>query len=332
MKYFLLTVTCGTLLMLFASGCSIEEADLPDVGAVYVTLSDTAGVPIERAAISVDGEETSQYTPALVAGLAFGTHVIGAVRSDVDGVTATVDVTARDTFNVDLVTTFRPVGAVNLIAAPDSTVLLINALPSGTTPPSLLYVGIGTHRASLYLPGHATDLPAMWTLTVTQNDTVDLAANFTPVAMGSQPLDLAPIFALADDRDSSIFRLQDYRGHVVLLTFFFVDCAPCVAEMPHIQEVYEMDEYEGKIEFFGIDPQDIYFTFSQFRTIRHPELGLTFPLLYGTQQGVREAYNVIPFPSNIFIDQTGRVRFREAGVNVDILRNHIDALLAEAGE
>lgn len=319
-------------LLLVAIGCSIEESDQGVSGSVYVSLADTSGAPIERAAIWVDGQATSRLTPATISGLSTGRHVVTVVRPDVYDASDTVEIAFQDTARLALTTTFKPLGPVELVSAPDSTVLVLNNFPSGTTPPAVLYVGIGSYIASLYLPGHATDLPAQWTLTVTQDDTVHIPANFTALESGSEVGRLAPVFALADDLDSTIYRLQDYRGKVLLLTFFYSDCAPCVAEMPYIQNVYEDPQYAGQIEFFGIDPQDPYFVFSQFRIIRHPELGLTFPLLYALQRGVREAYNVIPFPTNIFIDQTGRVRYREAGVDEELLRNRIETMLAEAGD
>lgn len=321
-----------TALLLIAIGCSIEESDQGVSGSVYVSLADTSGVPIVRAAIWVDGLATSRFTPAVVSGLSTGRHVIMVLRPDVYDTADTVEIAFQDTAQLTLTTTFKPLGPVELVSAPDSTVLLLNSFPSGTTPPTVLYVGIGSYIASMYLPDHATDLPAQWTLTVTQNDTVHIPANFAALETGSEVGRLAPVFTLADDLDSAIYRLQDYRGKVLLLTFFYSDCAPCAAEMPYIQNVYEDPQYAGKIEFFGIDPQDPYFIFSQFRIIRHPELGLTFPLLYALQQGVREAYGVIPFPTNIFIDQTGRVRFREGGVDEDLLRNRIETMLAEAGD
>ncbi len=335
MKTKLLAVAFAGLLLI-AIGCSVEESEQGISGSVFVSLADTSGAAIERATIWVDGQNTSRLTPAVVSGLSTGSHVITVVRPDVFDAADTVVIAFQDTAHLALTTTFKPLGPVELVSAPDSTTLVLNNFPSGTTPPTVLYVGIGTYLASMYLPGHATDLPAQWTLTVTQNDTVHIPANFTALETGSEVERLAPAFDLPSDyrtaQDTTRYRLQDYRGKVLLLTFFYSDCAPCAAEMPYIQNVYEDPQYAGKIEFFGVDPQDPYFVFSQFRIIRHPELGLTFPLLFALQQGVKEAYNVIPFPTNIFIDQTGRVRFREAGVDEELIRNRIETMLAEAGD
>jgi peroxiredoxin len=312
------------------AGCKIEESEHGLSGALHVSLSDSSGDPIDHASIWLDGNETSQHTPALLTNVSVGSHVISAVRPDVFEVFDTVEVTFGDTADVSLISSFRPVGPVQIVDAPDGTVLLLNTIPSGTTPPMTQYVGIGTHLASLYLPGYATDLPARWTLNVVQNDTARIVASFTQLEVGGDADYLAPTFALADDRDSSVYRLQDYRGQVLLLTFFYVDCAPCVAEMPAIQQVYADTSFAGRIQFFGIDPNDSYFQFSQFRTIYHPELGLTFVLLSDPGQVIRNAYGVSQFPTNVIVDQTGTIRYRFGGITLNVLRDAIQTLLAES--
>jgi peroxiredoxin len=316
------------------AGCKIEESDQGPTGAAYVALNDSVGQPVERAQIYVDNVLTSQRTPSLLQGLNTGAHLITLVRPDIYDVTDTIEVLFHDTTDVPLVAAYRPLGAVELTDAPEGTTLILNTVPSGTTPPNVLFVGIGDHLASLYAPGYATDLPAQWTITVTQGDTARLPAgsSLTALPVGNQPGGLAPTFDLVDDRypDSSRYRLQDYRGRVILVTFFFVNCAPCLAEMPAIQSVYSDPAFAGRIEFFGIDPNDAYSEFRLFRIAYHPELGLQFPLLYAQNQGVKEAYDVVPFPTNFVIDQTGTIRYRWGGLDETMLREAINTLLAES--
>jgi peroxiredoxin len=333
MKSKLLVFPLVWMLSAILVSCSIEESSQGITGSVYVTLVDSANAPIAGATITVDGFEIAQHTPATVSGLSLGVHLISALYPGYLRVEQTVQVAFNDTVVAELATSVAPPAVIELTGAPDSTMLLLNDIPSGITPPVTISIGVGTYRVSMYLAGRATDLPARWLPTLTLGDTFRIPAAFTSVLTGSQPENLAPVFTLASDRDdSALYRLADYRGNVLLLTFFYSDCAPCAAEMPYIQNVYEDPQYAGRIQFFGIDPQDSYFTFKQFRNIRHPELGLTFPLLYGLQQGVKEDYDVIPFPTNVFIDQTGRIRFREASMDEDLLRNRVETLLAEGGQ
>ena len=49
----------------------------------------------------------------------------------------------------------------------------------------------------------------------------------------------------ATDLDGNPISLQDYRGKVVLLDFWAVWCAPCIAEMPNVKNVYDTYKDEG---------------------------------------------------------------------------------------
>ncbi len=55
----------------------------------------------------------------------------------------------------------------------------------------------------------------------------------------------------AVDLDGNPISLQDYRGKIVLLDFWAVWCAPCIAEMPNIKKVYETYKAKG-FEVIGV--------------------------------------------------------------------------------
>ena len=55
----------------------------------------------------------------------------------------------------------------------------------------------------------------------------------------------------ATDLDGNPISLQDYRGKVVLLDFWAVWCAPCIAEMPNLKKVYNTYKDQG-FDIIGI--------------------------------------------------------------------------------
>ena len=52
--------------------------------------------------------------------------------------------------------------------------------------------------------------------------------------------------------DGKPLRLEDYRGKYVLLDFWATWCTPCLAEIPHLKEVFEAYGKEGRIAMIGL--------------------------------------------------------------------------------
>jgi peroxiredoxin len=328
-----LTVVLMTSLL---AGCSIEETQPPETGSASVSLRDTSGVAIVGARIRVDGRETPRYTPATLDDLPVGVRTIGVSMPGYADTSMTVEIHRNEMSSVSLTTVPAEDGSLDLVGAPEGTVLLINTIPVGTVRPATeqfptLFerLGVGQFRVSAYLANHATELPAMWTVQLSPGTTVPLTPIFVPLAADAQVGGLAPPFELPCDWDSSLFRLQDYRGQVVLVTFFFSSCAACVEELPYIAALYEDPAVNGRVQFFGVDFVDSYPVFARFRK-EHPALGITFPLLRDGRQSVCADYGVSSSPANFIVDPTGRVRFRTDAVSEPQLRQTVFQLLEQA--
>ncbi|HXB32734.1 MAG TPA: redoxin family protein [Puia sp.] len=115
----------------------------------------------------------------------------------------------------------------------------------------------------------------------------------------------APVVDLYDYLTGQSVSLKDYRGKVVLLTFWFPGCGPCRGEFPHFQEV--LSKYKGQdIAYLGInvvisqDPYVLPFMKSS---------GYSFTPLRDKDQMAEKAYNVRGEPSNFLIDRDGRIIF-----------------------
>lgn len=112
--------------------------------------------------------------------------------------------------------------------------------------------------------------------------------------------------------------LAEYRGQVVLLNIWATWCAPCRAEMPSIQRVYERYAGEG-LAVLAVavddDPGDrredgrIEGKVSAFIE----ELGLTFPVVVDPTGGTERQFGTEYLPTTVLIDRRGRVRLREIG-------------------
>jgi peroxiredoxin len=75
-----------------------------------------------------------------------------------------------------------------------------------------------------------------------------------PISVGDRPLqvgDTAPEFAIKT-LDGQDLKLADYRGRYVLLDFWASWCAPCLAEMPNIQSVYDQFAKDPRLLLVGV--------------------------------------------------------------------------------
>jgi cytochrome c biogenesis protein CcmG/thiol:disulfide interchange protein DsbE len=118
----------------------------------------------------------------------------------------------------------------------------------------------------------------------------------------------APDFTLKDILQGQDYSLSQFKGKVVLLNFFTFFCGPCRDEMPDLDKIYQENKDKGFV-ILGIalssDPIQIRFLVKQ--------LGLTYPVLSGTDK-VGEAYgNVVVVPTTVIIDKQGNMVNRIEG-------------------
>jgi len=133
-----------------------------------------------------------------------------------------------------------------------------------------------------------------------------LAQSAVPAQMGEvgQP---APEFVL-ERPDGTVTHLADYRGSVVLLNFWATWCAPCRAEMPEIEQIYQRNRERG-FEVFAINLQESPTEVQTFMA----DLGLSFPALLDRDGGTSRAYRARALPSSFLIDRKGTVQYVRIG-------------------
>jgi thiol-disulfide isomerase/thioredoxin len=108
------------------------------------------------------------------------------------------------------------------------------------------------------------------------------------------------------DLDGQKHALEDYRGKVVALDFWYRGCGWCMRAMPQIKAL--ADQFRGQpVVILGMntDQQDKDAKFVV------DKLQLNYPTLHAT--GIPEKYDVQGFPTFIVIDQKGIVRARHVG-------------------
>lgn len=136
---------------------------------------------------------------------------------------------------------------------------------------------------------------------------------------------LAPDFTL-QTTDGATVTLSDLRGQAVLVNIWASWCAPCRAEMPAMQRVYEEYKEQGLVILaVNSTVQDSAESAVSFAS----ELGLTFPILLDIQGVATRLYLVQGLPASFFIGRDGVIREVVPGgpMSEVLLRTRIESIL-----
>ena len=106
--------------------------------------------------------------------------------------------------------------------------------------------------------------------------------------------------------DGSSFRLSDEAGHrAVVLNFWFPSCPPCRAEMPGFQAAWEKAQ-GNDIRFLGLFVPQGFDSEQDARDFVN-ELELTYDFATDLRGEIARAYEIMYYPTSIFIDKAGRI-------------------------
>jgi len=99
-------------------------------------------------------------------------------------------------------------------------------------------------------------------------------------------------------------------GKVVLLNVWATWCAPCRAEIPYLQSLYEQHR-AGGLEIVGVSVD----ARGQDEAIRDfaQEFRVTYPIWRDPDERVQSLYMALGVPSSYLIDRTGTLRWRRLG-------------------
>ncbi|MDJ0928019.1 MAG: redoxin domain-containing protein [Gammaproteobacteria bacterium] len=136
----------------------------------------------------------------------------------------------------------------------------------------------------------------------------------------------APDFALKSTAGKNL-RLSEYRGELVLLTFWSAGCGRCIEQLPQLNRL--QDHYADlpvRILSVNLD--------RKLKRVHEAEtdLGLGFPVLLDQRKKVTRRYDPNRLPLTVILDPAGVVRYRHEGFkpgHMDLYFQQLDGLLAE---
>jgi thiol-disulfide isomerase/thioredoxin len=120
------------------------------------------------------------------------------------------------------------------------------------------------------------------------------------------------------------------EGQVVVMNWWYSSCAPCRAEAPDLQALYDDFKDEG-VQFVGVNVRDTAETALAFDR----KFGISFPSIMDAQSGaVSLAFQGVvspqAVPTTLVIDKEGKVSSRILGrIDPSILKTLIETVVAE---
>jgi peroxiredoxin len=131
-----------------------------------------------------------------------------------------------------------------------------------------------------------------------------------PGQMDAQPdkLGKQAVSFSVSDMNGNVFSLDALKEKVLVLNFWFIECKPCVMEMPELNKLVE--KFKGKeVVFIGFANSD---------KAKLQKFLSSNKFLYNIipdSQTVAENYDVRMFPTHIVIDRESRIRFYAVGLS-----------------
>lgn len=134
----------------------------------------------------------------------------------------------------------------------------------------------------------------------------------------------APDFTITDVYGKQL-TLSKYKGHVVLLDFWAVNCGGCKKEIPWYVD-FESRYGKSGLSLIGLD---MYGESPDMVKAFMKQSKMTYPVAIGTD-ALGERFGLREMPLTLLIDRKGRIAVAQAGVvDRDVFDLEIQKLLAE---
>jgi len=157
---------------------------------------------------------------------------------------------------------------------------------------------------TLYLTGLHTDVAAfaqrMVLATGIANPNTEVASEKTKAAYD---------FTL-DQLEGETLNFEDLRGKVVFINFWATWCAPCVAEMPSIDGLYEIYKDNPDVVFVMINVENKEDKVKKFLKKKK----FSFPIYFPNASRIPKVYESKGIPATFVLDKEGFIAYKKIGM------------------
>jgi len=131
----------------------------------------------------------------------------------------------------------------------------------------------------------------------------------------------APNFIVKTPQGSTV-QLSDFKGQPVILNFWATWCAPCLIEMPALEQVYRKYKVQGLV-VLAVNQAEPADRVSHYMYAN----GLSFQSVLDPDTAIARLYRVTGYPTTYLVDREGNLRQLRRGAFSDA--SQIERLLAD---
>jgi len=124
--------------------------------------------------------------------------------------------------------------------------------------------------------------------------------------------------------DGSAIKVADYRGKVIVMEFWATWCGPCRLEGKLLEQTWERFRSDPQAVFLALSTDEDHDVVPPFVQAEH----WTLPIGYA--QGLDRLLRVRALPTLLIFDRTGRVVFRQEGVDVASFAETVEKRVRDA--
>ena len=112
-----------------------------------------------------------------------------------------------------------------------------------------------------------------------------------------------------NDINGNKINTKNLAGKIIVLNFWFINCPPCVMEMPELTKLSDAYKSDSSIVFIAI-ALDKEAELKEF--LKNSDFGYT---IIDNGRFITQRYGITSYPTNVIVDQKGKVYFHSSGLS-----------------
>jgi len=131
----------------------------------------------------------------------------------------------------------------------------------------------------------------------------------------AETIEYLPHFEGEMFNNSKPFSIEELKGKLILIDFWYMSCAPCYKTIPYLRDFYNKYHSKG-LEVIGLNPFDNSNSKKELLSIYIEKNGIDYPVIL-VNRSVADLFKVHAYPTMFLFDKSGNLIEYSKGYNPD---------------